>query len=149
MTTDLNQLSDFELLCLAVWREASNQPWLGWIGVAHVIKNRVLNGGWWGDTYRAVILHPYQFSSFNANDPNRNRWPDENEEAWTQIKGACFDVYNGVGIADPTDGATFYWSSPLTVAPHSWGKIEETFRVGSLHFCKPAPIEDINHESSN
>ncbi len=35
-----------------------------------VIRNRAIDGGWWGDTYDSVCLHPYQFSCWNSNDPN-------------------------------------------------------------------------------
>jgi len=142
--TDLNQLSDYELLCLAVWREASNQMWLGWICVAHVIRNRVLKNSreFGGNTYHSVITKPYAFSSFNEHDPNCTRWPHEDEPAWQEVKGACFEVYNGLGISDPTNGALFYWSHPLTEAPHAWGNVEETYRSGMLHFCKPIEVEE-------
>lgn len=39
--------------------------------VANVIMNRVNRGGWYGASIKDVVLKPYQFSCWNATDPNR------------------------------------------------------------------------------
>jgi N-acetylmuramoyl-L-alanine amidase len=149
--TGYRNLPEIDLFSLCVWREARGCGWLARRGVAHVIKNRVNSGRFGGGSYRDVILKPCQFSSFNHNDPNAGQWPRQEDfndwNAWVDIQGICFDVYNGLSSenSDPSCGALFYWTPPLTAAPtHAWGEVIETARIGDVHFCKPAPI-DIRH----
>lgn len=91
------------ILALAVYREASNQSTRGKLLVAQVIENRVQDKRW-PDTYASVITQRFQFSSFNANDPNNSRWPHENDPAWAE----CVEAADKV-IETPT---------PFTVANH-------------------------------
>jgi spore germination cell wall hydrolase CwlJ-like protein len=64
------QLDDARLLALLIYGEARGEPMEGRIAVASVVMNRVKIGGWFGSDIKDVILKPYQFSCFNANDPN-------------------------------------------------------------------------------
>jgi hypothetical protein len=36
---------------------------------------------------------------------------------------------------DPTGGAVFYFSRPLTEEPKAWGDVIRTADIGNLHFC--------------
>ena len=41
---------------------------------------------WWGDDWESVVLHPWQYSSFNANDPNAVKLPGNpnNDAVWKE-----------------------------------------------------------------
>lgn len=138
-------LDDAHLLALCIWRESSNQGMLGRRAVGCVIRNRVTSH-WLGDsTYHAVILHPYQFSSFNApprthiTDPNESRWPVDGEESWMDCLATANDIIGG--IEDVTNGAKFYYSPPLKAPPSAWGAVAATAHIGALDFFKPAPAD--------
>lgn len=65
-------MTDHELLARTLWGEARGEGIPGMIAVANVIQNRVADSRW-GNNTRAVILQPFQFSTWNKNDPNRMR----------------------------------------------------------------------------
>jgi hypothetical protein len=144
---DYKDLSDLSLLELCVWREARGEGFDGKRGVAHVIRNRVYSGTrWWGSDWHSVILHPYQFSSFNHSDPNSNRWPADDDPAFAECCAASIPIYNGVD-EDLTLGATFYYDQSITWPP-AWGDMrnyENTFNVGRLMFWKLLPTT--NHDA--
>ena len=136
---------DAHLLALCIFRESSNQPMLGRRGVGCCARNRV-NSRWLGDsTYHGVILHPYQFSSFNApprthiTDPNESRWPVDGDPAWVE----CLAEANYVlaGCDDVTNGSRFYFSPPVKVPPTAWGPVVPTASIAALSFWKPAPAD--------
>lgn len=96
------------LTALCLWREARNQPDDAKRGVLWVILNRA-QVGFRGTDPVTVILAPYQFSSFNANDPNAHLMPNPKNAgdwaAWVQ----CCNVVDNPG-SDPTGGAVMYHS---------------------------------------
>src|SRR6266851_6346288 len=131
------EISDLELLALCCWREARGEGMLGKRGVCHVILNRAKSGHFGGHEIHGVILKPYQFSSFNANDPNSDKWPVEGEASWLD----CIDAAKAVTEncdEDFTRGSLFYFSPPLTVPPvRQWGSVQIVIKVGNITFCKP------------
>lgn len=130
-----DSLDDVTLCALCVWREARGEGMLGKRGVAHVITNRVQHGGY-GLGFHGVILKPYQFSSFNASDPNSSKFPLDGEADWLD----CMDAAKAVtqtAEEDFTKGSLFYFSPPLTAPPPAWGPVEPMLTVGRLTFCKP------------
>jgi len=129
-----SELSDLDLAALCIWREARGEGILGKRGVAHVIKNRTMEGPL-GYSISHVVLQPYQFSSFNANDPNADKWPTDSDHSWLDCQQTAQEVLHGSDF-DITNGARFYFSPPLTSPPHAWGDVEVTLKVGNLTFCK-------------
>lgn len=129
-------ISDLELLALCCWREARGEGMLGKRGVCHVILNRIKHHGF-GIGEHGVILKHFQFSSFNLDDPNSDKWPVEGETSWLD----CIDAANAVLYgceADFTKGALFYFSPPLSVPPvREWGNVQIVLKVGHITFCKP------------
>ena len=77
-------LSGLSLLGLCIWREARGEAELGKRGVAHAIANRAKSPSWWGHDWYTVITKPYQFSSFNEDDPNSKKWPAEEDSSWIE-----------------------------------------------------------------
>lgn len=135
-----NQLNDQEMLGLCIYREARGEGMLGKQGVGCVVRNRIAANKFFGHDWRSVILKPYQFSSFNSTDVNSVKWPDDDEADWLDCLDAASQVINGSD--DPTFGALYYFSPPLTEAPHAWGPVMITVKVGRLTFCKPVTMAE-------
>ena len=136
--TNYAEMSDLSLMALCCYREARGEPFDGKRGVCHVIQNRANKPGWWGTSVKEVVLKPFQFSSFNSNDPNSIIWPMDNNPAWTQCLSAASAVLMG-DDPDLTDGAMFYHDSSISF-PKAWGKEEnyvKTLVVGKLSFYRP------------
>jgi len=130
-------LSQF-ILALTLYREASGASHDARVAIRKTIENRAAKGGWWGSDILSVCLKPYQFSSMTApRDPNLVRWPTANDSVWAD----CAAIAQGTFDYDPTDGATYYWTAPLTEAPtKEWGAVTETAVVDGIHFCKPSVV---------
>jgi N-acetylmuramoyl-L-alanine amidase len=99
-----------------IWGEARSEGPDGMRAVAHVLLNRC-NTGRWGATLAAVCLAPWQFSCWNANDPNRPQLLALRDD--DQTLQLCMDALDDAlepGAADPTHGATHYvrddWPTP-------------------------------------
>ena len=133
---DYRTLSDVEILALCVWREARGEVWDAKLGVACSIRNRVLKGGWWGNTYHTVILKPWQYSSFNEGDPNSTKYPDPNDPVWLQCLENASLIING-NCDDNTGGAQSYFDRSLDNNPPNWAAtMTHTVNLGRLHFYK-------------
>lgn len=144
------------LAAMVLWREARgiNQSirMNGFRAILHVIKNRMADRRW-PDTMHAVILQPYQFSSFNAKvgkggvitcDPNAVKWPESKRPTeWQAFIEAC------AVVADPgpdnTGGANHYHDSSIQPPFKKWlgpsGTLDQleamrTARIGPLLFYK-------------
>jgi spore germination cell wall hydrolase CwlJ-like protein len=131
-------LSDVDLMALCCWREARGEGPMGKRGVCHTILNRVNARSFFGHDIQSVILKKYQFSSFNATDPNVDKWPAETDPSWMDSQAAAQQVLNW-NDPDLTAGALYYFSPPLTAPPRAWGSVGVTLVVGNLTFCKPVP----------
>lgn len=130
-------LSDERLLtALTVYREARGESQLGKLGVVWVLRNRcgMAPAQGFKPTLAANILKPWAFSSFNANDPNADKYPEATDISWQHSLSAVDSIE-----PDPTDGAVFYYSRPITEPPHAWGAVVPTSNIGNLHFCKVVP----------
>ncbi|SRR6266513_1401654 len=141
-----DELGQSELLALCCWREARGEPLEGKLAQCWSVKNRVQKPGWWGRDWHSVILKPFQYSAFNANDPNATKWPVEGPD-WEQCQHVAETVMNEE-IPDPTDGATHYFDTSISF-PKSWGNEAEwvnTLNVGRLRFWKVKPREDLSAE---
>ncbi len=106
---------DVDVLARTIFGEARGELVRGQEAVAAVIINRVRrardrNGRyWWGTTVETVCLRDWQFSCWNADDPNRRKIETvtpENRTFQTCLRVARRAV-SGT-LKDPTDGATHY-----------------------------------------
>ncbi len=125
------------MLALCVWREARGEPLAAKLGVVYTIKNRCAMApaqGFKHDT-SGNVLHPGAFDSFSEGDPNATKYPLASDPSWAESLVAASSME-----ADPTGGAVFYYSPPLTVVPHAWGDVQHSADIGNLHFyriCSP------------
>lgn len=142
MLLNKDQAWEFALLALCIWREARGESVQAKRAVAWTIRNRVMDPAknWWGDTYERVVLHPFQFSSFNANDPNATKFPGNprTTPGWQECMDAAEDVYSGLCV-DPTGGATHYFDKSLKDNPPKWAATAQfKVEIGNLYFYKTA-----------
>ncbi len=103
-----------DTLARTLYGEARGEPVRGKEAVAAVVINRVRRaqargGWWWGGTVTQVCRRPWQFSCWNANDPNRakiERATETDREFASCLRIARRAVMET--LQDPTDGATHY-----------------------------------------
>lgn len=112
MTADLTD--SVQILARTLWGEARGEAVRGQEAVAAVILNRVAvarrrGGWWWGSDVAAVCRKPWQFSCWNAKDPNRAKLlaVTEADPAFAACLRIARRAMAGT-IADPTGGATHY-----------------------------------------
>lgn len=147
---DLRHQDEDVLLAITVWGEARGQSSLGRSAVAHVVLNRMKEKNL---SVADTVLRKWQFSCFNANDPNRHKLLDpvqsEGLGAWAVCWRAAVEAMTGQS-ADPTFGATHYctlalWNRPsVDASTAKWfeqpcidGRATvETARIGNHVFAK-------------
>ena len=105
-----DEVPNVYLTALCAWREARGASLEAIRGVLHVIRNRALTPSWWGSGYVGVVLRPYQFSSFNAGDPNATKFPTADDVQFKNILFLTEKVMLGQD-QDLTDGAVLYCES--------------------------------------
>jgi N-acetylmuramoyl-L-alanine amidase len=135
---DANEMYEVVLLGLCIWRESRNQPKIAQEGVGWTVKNRASTPGWWGKSIVSVILLPFQYSSFNRNDPNAVKLPSEDDTAWVQCLGVAQDVWQGIST-DPTSGCQNYFDRSLDTHPPIWstdGSYAHVTDLGDLRFFR-------------
>ncbi|BAE51216.1 cell wall hydrolase [Paramagnetospirillum magneticum] len=125
--------ADVDVVARTIWGEARGEGVTGMTAVANVIANRVAHPGWWGRGWRGVCLAPYQFSAWNANDPNLVKLStvttaDPSFAAAVEIAAGA--VYGT--LADVTGGATHYHT--LNIHPAWADELTQTARIGSHVF---------------
>lgn len=121
-------MNDIDTLARTIWGEARNQGYRGMVAIANVIMNRVAlsdRHAHFGDgTVESACLAPWQFSCWNANDPNRNKLQavDERDTVFCD----CLDIASTAcasQLDDITNGATYYY---LTNSPTPTWSIGQT-----------------------
>jgi len=148
------KVSDVDILvgALTIHGEARGCTQEGRTAIAHTILNRMRARSWWGrgvtnhpdHSVSAVCLKPWQFSCWNANDPNQTllttlqadyRHAIQQQTCRAALK-ALIDALDG-HAADKTGGATHY----LTTALHKsarcpdWAKGNNKFiEIGKHRF---------------
>jgi N-acetylmuramoyl-L-alanine amidase len=130
----------FILLALAIWRESRGESYATKLCVAWSIRNRVQLPRWWGNTWETVVLKPYQYSSFDRDDPNATKLPSSADPSWQDSVKAATAVFTvAPGDVDPSLGATSYFDQSMDATPPSWaidGSNVKTIDSGRLRFYK-------------
>lgn len=134
---------DLDVLTRTIWGEARGETPEGRIAVGWTIRNRVFDGktkSWWGEGYRGVCTAPWQFSCWNANDPNSayllGTKPIPAKE-YDMCKVAALAVLDGV--VDPSKGATHYFVTKMKNPPAWRLKATLTAVIGAHSFYNKVP----------
>jgi len=81
--TIVPSMGDLQTAARTIFGEARGESDEGQRWVAATIITRAQRGGWWGSTLATVCKKPWQYSCWNARDPNRriveSLQPDEPE----------------------------------------------------------------------
>lgn len=135
-----------EVVARTCWGEARNQGFLGMLAVGFVILNRATHPRWWGDSLVSVCLDPWQFSSWNENDPNRERLINvTNADPQYRIaKRAGSLIVSGSPGEDITLGADSYYATGI--APPEWAtRSRFTIQIGAHRFYRVELPADSGH----
>lgn len=114
-TVDLTE-DELDLVCRVVAAEARGESYKGQLGVAQVIRDRLLSG-YYGTTVSEVVSMPNQFAY---------PW-DGDLDLYPTVAQAVNEIFNG---KDVFDGAALYFFNPST---SNQGAVE-TIREGSAYF---------------
>lgn len=139
MPVDYNDPID--ILSRTMWAEARNQGYAGMYAVGCVVRNRSLNPRWWGHSIISVCLEPFQFSSWNAGDPNRAQLlaVTSADPQFSKARTIASAIIGG-GL-DTTDNADSYYARDIP--PPSWcARATFTVQIGAHRFYRvelPAP----------
>lgn len=129
-------MKDIDNLARTVWGEARGDGREGMQAVANVVMNRVRAGKWFSGTVSAVVRMPWQFSIWNAGDPNRAKIEAANENTPGFLDAVEISARAMRGdLPDITNGATHYHA--VTIQPPDWTQgATETARIGGHVFYK-------------
>jgi hypothetical protein len=141
---------DRETLIRTLWGEARGEDLTGKKAVAHVIANRARKKQW-PNTIHEVCTQPWQFSCWNASDPNRGKLLaiaiESSDPAIRDCRLAAEAVLNGE--ADFTNGADHYYADYIKAPSWAIGQ-KLVYVVGRHRFFnlypeksspKPNPIQ--------
>lgn len=130
-----------DILARTLWGEARGERKIGREAVASVVMNRVavaaIHGGrfWWGSDPVTVCLKPWQFSCWNANDPNQLKL--ELVGAADRIFAQCLSIADAAlagRLEDRVSGATHYHVEGLSPP---WAKgVTPVAKIGRHVFYK-------------
>lgn len=116
-----------DILARTLFGEARGEPVRGKEAVACVVLNRVRRarrrgGWWWGGDIVEVCLKPWQFSCWNAGDPNRARIETvtDSDRVFRSCQRIAERALAGT-LTDPTKGATHYHARGVH-PPWAWHK---------------------------
>lgn len=123
---------------LAIWREARGCSLAAMTGVWWVIQNRANDvAKRWPTTIAEVVTEPWQFSSFNATDPNAVLIPTRNNSVEYAAFLNCMLVVSSPLGGDPTSGANSYHSVPSSKPQPTWADpTKHTVDIGPFKFFK-------------
>lgn len=129
---------DRDAMIRTIWGESRGEVPAGREAVAHVILNRASNPAWWGGTPFDVCHKKYQFSCWNAFDPNAHKIEQlcQSDDLYQEIGVVVDHCARGL-VPDPTNGADHYkvtgthasWDvdttgkDPVVIGHHSFWKL--------------------------
>ncbi|MFT8587379.1 cell wall hydrolase [Acetobacter papayae] len=100
------------------WGEARGEGTAGMQAVLCVGMNRLARPAWWGRDICGVFLCPWQFSCWNADDPNREKLLAVTEaDPQFQTALALAQRLVSGSLKDITSGADSYYDTRLPHAP--------------------------------
>jgi N-acetylmuramoyl-L-alanine amidase len=125
---------DQSLIARTIYFEARSDGFRGMLAVAFVIRNR-LAAGTFGDTVRAVIRSPAQFTVWNRGGRARSGAVPADDPHYRMALSAARLAGSGA-VKDPSRGATHYHERSVRPA---WARhMRVVARIGVHVFLRPA-----------
>ncbi|HUO37637.1 MAG TPA: cell wall hydrolase [Mycobacterium sp.] len=136
VVTPVVPAATLDVLARTVWGEARGEGQAGMEAVACVIRNRALNRRWWGNDIPSVCKHPFQFSCWNANDPNLPKLQSvgPSDPAFATALSVARTAATGQ-LPDPTAGADSYFADSIP-APSWASRAKFTRQIGHHRFYR-------------
>lgn len=133
--SDVQDMDEQDVLARTAWGEARGIGRDGMQATINVAQNRLASGVlWWGGSLRSICLYPYQFSCWNAKDPNRPKLlsvkPDDPQ--YTTALDLAAKAMAGE-LPDITCGATHYYVSTTRPKP-DWAEGINTLAIIGPHW---------------
>lgn len=121
-----------DLVARTAYGEARGEGRAGMQAVAEVVKNR-LESPHFPDTIDEVVKQPFQFSSWNKSDKNREKLLSvtENDEQFRTAREVTYDVFK-CDHSEITGGADHYHAD--SIRPYWADESKESARVGNHIF---------------
>lgn len=130
------QAPTLSLIRALIVGEAEGESMAGKIAVACVLRNRVLEPAWWGDTWQECALQPHQFSCFwsdwNLRKAVMNR-ALRSVDRFADAHQAALDVVSM--CPDITGEATHYFNQAV-VTPRWAAHLRHTKTIGHHTFYR-------------
>lgn len=120
-----------------IWHESRGEPFEGQVAVGEVILARMADPRW-PNTVAGVALQPWQFSCYNANDPNNAMRPKPSDKVgWRSFLTACEAaakaVENHRSGQTITNGANHYLAPNVVKRLPAWYDPEKIVAVVGAH----------------
>ena len=125
------------IMARTLWGEARGEGRIGMQAVAGCILNRAAHPRWWGNDALSVCVAPWQFSCWNANDPNLPKMlaVTEADPEFAVALDLARVALQG-GLQDITEGADSYYDIRMSAAP-SWAeRAAPTVVIGHHRFMR-------------
>jgi len=124
-----------DIVARTLWGEARGEGRDGMHAVANVLQNRAADRRWPNDL-ADVATQPWQFSAWNANDPNRDKLLSvgPSDPAFAAALDIADRALSG-RLADITGGATHYHATSIA-APYWANGATATTRIGNHVFYR-------------
>ena len=127
-----------DLMARTMWGEARGEPdaSAGMAAIGQVVLNRCASKHWWGGTVEEVCLKAWQFSCWNANDPNRPKLVAVTEaDALFALAGRLSQDLLGLTetarqLSDHTHGATHYHAASLPLP--AWARTPDAIECARI-----------------
>lgn len=106
----------------------------------NTVENRFLSGvRWWGTSLRTICLHAYQYSCWNASDPNRPKLLQASKgDREYDIAMELAELAISSRLDDITNSADSYFDNRLPQTP-VWARgLEPVFSLGHHRYFKTA-----------
>lgn len=125
---------DIYIGAATLFMETSGECLEGKVAVAHVLVNRLRNGGF-GKTLSEICLRYRQFSGWNDKDPNGIRFARALDTELTIYQSILSSAINKESV-DPTNGALFYFNPKLASPAWDFSKLVKTAEIGNHVFYR-------------
>ena len=136
--SDTDAFTDQQIIALTAYGEARGLGSDGMQATINTIQNRVYSGiRWWGTGFREVCLKPWQYSCWNATDPNRPKLfqVTEDDPQYTIALQLAADGLSGQ-LDDLTNQADSYYDDRMPSMPLWADGLTPTFILKTQKYFK-------------
>lgn len=135
---DTDQFDDLQIIARSAWGENRSLGRPGMQATINSAQNRLASGvRWWGHSLRTILLHPYQYSCWNALDPNRPKLMaiTETDQEFKISLDLARSAIDG-SLEDCVNGADSYVVSTIPKLPNWTHGLDPVAIIGITWFYR-------------